>query len=102
MHIAEAALAEVCDILRRHVPPGVEVFAYGSRVHGLNLKPFSDLDLCLRGPASVPWEIVARLRLDFEDSDLPFRVDVVDWARLRRDFREVISGDFVRIFVGLS
>jgi uncharacterized protein len=98
MHIPDAALGQVCDILRRQVPPGVEVFAYGSRAHGRNLKTFSDLDLCLRGSASVPWEVVARLRIAFEDSDLPFRVDVVDWARLKRDFREAISGDFARIF----
>jgi uncharacterized protein len=99
MHIPEAALAEVREILRRQVPPGVQVFAYGSRAHGRNLKPFSDLDLCLRGSASVPWEIVARLRIAFEESDLPFRVNVVDWARLKRNFREVISDDFVQIFV---
>jgi uncharacterized protein len=47
----------------------------------------------------VPWEIVARLRIAFEESDLPFRVNVVDWARLKRNFREVISDDFVQIFV---
>ena len=41
-------------LLREHVP-GVEVWAYGSRVNGVSHEG-SDLDLVLRGPALEPLE----------------------------------------------
>jgi hypothetical protein len=42
VHISEAALDDVHRILHFCLPPDVRVYAYGSRVHGRNLKPFSD------------------------------------------------------------
>lgn len=93
MHITENDLAVVRSILRRCLPVDVQVMAYGSRVHGRNLKPFSDLDLCLKARAEIPAQSVTELRHSFEDSELPFKVDVVEWSRLSDEFRAVISGD---------
>ena len=93
MRLDEADRAELGRILARNLPSGVKVFAFGSRVHGRNLKPFSDIDLCLRGDKPVAGEVLAKLGNDLEDSMLPFKVDVVDWATLSPEFRSVISGD---------
>jgi predicted nucleotidyltransferase len=83
-------------ILRQNVPESIEVFAFGSRVHGRSLKPFSDLDLCLRGKAQVSSGVLERLEAEFRDSDLPIKVDVIDWHRAARDFQAAIAGDLVR------
>jgi predicted nucleotidyltransferase len=82
-------LALVERILAEHVP-GVQVRAFGSRVVG-RARPHSDLDLALMAPAPVALPILARLALAFEESDLPFRVDLVDWARTSEPFRRVIA-----------
>lgn len=79
MHLTAEQLAVVLDVLRRHLP-GREVWAFGSRVHGRRLKPFSDLDLAVVGDAPLPLDEHARVLAAFSDSPLPFRVDVVDWA----------------------
>jgi hypothetical protein len=64
-------------------------------VHGRNLKPFSDLDLCLRGKAEVPSVVLERLDAEFRDSDLVIKVDVIDWHRAAPDFRDAIAKDLV-------
>lgn len=99
MFVTEAELQIVRTILRRHLPGDVRAMVYGSRSTGRNLKPFSDLDLCLRGAAAVDTEAMAGLRRDFADSDLPYRVDVADWMQLAPDFRAAISGDLAPLAV---
>lgn len=79
----------VRDILRTHVPH-CEVWAFGSRVKG-NVKPYSDLDLVVMTESPLPLSVSAALSDAFSDSDLPWKVDVVDWATVSESFREVIE-----------
>jgi predicted nucleotidyltransferase len=85
-----AELAIVRSLLERNVP-GIAVWAFGSRVDG-TAKPHSDLDLVLLARDPVPLATLALLEDDFAESDLPYRVDVVDWTRLDESFRQVIGG----------
>ena len=85
-------LAEVRRILQRHIP-GHSVRAFGSRVQG-NAKPFSDLDLVIMGKTPLDFRQLAALKDAFADSNLPFRVDVVDWAATSEVFRGIIEGAF--------
>lgn len=95
MHLDEISLAKVRSILRRYLPPGTEVLVFGSRAHGRNLKPFSDLDLCLRGTRTIPADVLENLEAGFRESNLPIKVDVIDWHRIAPDFRAAIAGDLV-------
>jgi len=79
----------VRDILRKHVPRH-EVWAFGSRVSG-RVKPYSDLDLAIISDTPLPLGIGAALSEDFSESDLPWRVDVVDWATTSPTFRTIIE-----------
>ena len=79
----------------RSTAPDCDVWAFGSRAHGRGLKPFSDLDLAVRGGGNAPGHRCAALRCAFEDSNLPFRVDVVEWAWLDETFRELIQREHV-------
>jgi len=82
-------LAEVGRILATLVPD-VEVWAFGSRVDG-RAKPHSDLDLAIFSAQSLAPGRVAALAEAFAESDLPFRVDVVDLASVEPAFREIIE-----------
>jgi len=93
--ISSSDLRTVCDILRRHVPDR-EVWAFGSRVAG-KAKPFSDLDLVVMGEAPLGLSVSAALSDDFSESDLPFKVDVVDWATTSPAFREIIKANRVAV-----
>ena len=83
----------VCEILARRLP-GREVWAFGSRAKG-TAKPYSDLDLAILGDEPLPLSILAELADDFSESDLPFKVDIVDWATTGKRFRKVIEAERV-------
>ena len=91
LELAERYLDEVRAILRQHVPD-YEVWAYGSRVTGGAFEA-SDLDLVTRHPADLhqPCENLLDLRDAFVESNLPIRVDVMDWARIPDAFRREIE-----------
>jgi type I restriction enzyme S subunit len=73
-----AHLALVTRLLAEHAP-GCEVRAFGSRVAG-TARRFSDLDLAVMGAGDGPDAAsLERLREAFEESELPIRVDVIDW-----------------------
>jgi predicted nucleotidyltransferase len=69
-------------------------YAFGSRVKGTQRR-LSDLDICFM--ENIPWNIRAHIDEDFEESDLPFKVDVVDWNMCDEGFRAKISTDWVLI-----
>lgn len=90
MHIDAADLETVLNILRAHVSEH-EVWAFGSRVHGRNLKRFSDLDLAIITDKPLDPLLLADLKEAFTESDLPFKVDVLDWAVTNERFRRIIE-----------
>ena len=86
-------LGTVKRILAEHVPD-CEVRAFGSRATWTAWE-YSDLDLAVVSPEPLAWDTHSRLREAFEESDLPIRVDVVDWSTLTDGFRQAIKGDCV-------
>ena len=80
--------AIVRSALRRHVPDR-EVLAFGSRATW-TAKDYSDLDLAVMGEEPLSLRTVSALDEALGDSDLPFKVDVVDWARIDEGFRAII------------
>ena len=80
----------VQDVLRRHLPDGVKVWVFGSRATWAT-KDSSDLDLALEGDGEIPPRSLSALEAAFEDSDLPYAVDVVDVNRIGRRFRRIVE-----------
>ena len=93
LKIEPEELETVRGILRVHVP-GLEVWAFGSRVHGENLKPFSDLDLAIITETPLDAEKLAELREAFSESALPFKVDFLDWSVTNERFKRLIRQDY--------
>jgi predicted nucleotidyltransferase len=90
----------VKSLLELYVPES-EVWAYGSRVTG-GYYEASDLDLVVLNPLDLTQETVgtARLKEAFMESDLPIRVDVLDWARIPQSFHTGIERAYVIIQEG--
>ncbi len=74
--------------------PLYEVWAFGSRVTG-KAKQFSDLDLAIITQQPLSLSEYAILKEAFDESDLPFKVDIVDWAATSVTFREIIKANKV-------
>ena len=88
---------QIDALLRKHAP-GIEVWAYGSRVNGGSHEG-SDLDLALRGPMlkPIPSRMMADLVDALERSNIPILVQVHDWARLPESFHREIERNYVAI-----
>jgi predicted nucleotidyltransferase len=69
---------------------------FGSRATGRS-KPGSDLDVVVFPPA--PESVIGDLRLAFEESDLPIRVDVLAWDQIESSrLRDEIARHAVPFF----
>ncbi|HBI21718.1 MAG TPA: hypothetical protein DDY37_03890 [Legionella sp.] len=88
---------QVKAILKKGAPD-LEIWAYGSRVKGGGHEA-SDLDLVVRDPNALlkPIDNLAQLKQAFIDSDLPFLVDLMDWACLPDGYRVEIQKQHVVI-----
>lgn len=78
----------VCEILNEHVPDR-KVLAFGSRATW-TAKQYSDLDLAVLGDEPLLLNVKSALTEGFSESDLPFKVDIVEWARIDENFRDKI------------
>ena len=82
-----------------HFVPNEEVWAYGSRVDGSGHE-LSNLDLVIRNHSDLKvsvGQVLAELREAFSQSNLPFLVDVHNWARLPAAFWANIEAPHVLI-----
>ena len=96
--ITNEELAIVKQILQTHIP-NLEVWAFGSRVKG-NAKPYSDLDLAVITKEPLSLQTHADLVDAFSESDLPWKVDIVDWALVAEPFKQVIMYQYVVVQEG--
>ncbi len=91
LNLTPAQKAIVCAIVDAHLPRQ-RVRVFGSRAGskaGTANKPFSDLDLLILG-AALDSSLRGMLEEAFDESDLPFRVDMVEVAEVAN-----VSPDFL-------
>lgn len=79
----------ILDILKKYP---YTFYAYGSRVKGTH-KPTSDLDVCFM--ETIPFGIQGRIEEEFEESDLPFQVELSDFNLMSPHFQNKIKKDLV-------
>jgi predicted nucleotidyltransferase len=92
-------LALVKAILTKHLADNAKIYVFGSRARG-NARKFSDLDLAIDYQGKeVPAPIHAELAYDFEDSDLPFKVDIVDLNSISDNFKKNIGNDLTLLLL---
>lgn len=91
-------LETVQILLRGALPPGTIVWAFGSRVNGTAIEG-SDLDLVVHYAHDAPADLAA-LRAVFRDSNLPFTVQLLDWATIPEHFRQEIFACYEELLTG--
>jgi len=90
LQISDSEWQQVSAILQRYLLQ-YEVWAFGSRVKG-HAKPYSDLDLAVISTTPLALPLLAEVAEAFSESDLPWKVDLVDWATTSEQFKQVIAG----------
>ena len=88
--LTDKELSLVNAILRAHLPDSVTVHVFGSRATG-PVKAWSDLDLVLETNGPLPLSQIAALAEAFEESALPWKVDLVDRSTVSDGFGRLID-----------
>lgn len=97
MDIEPNHLKIIKNVLQNYLPPNSTVWVFGSRAKN-HAKKFSDLDLAIKAPKPLSMSLMAKLNLAFEESLLPYKVDIIDWLTINEAFRNNIINDKVLLW----
>ena len=87
--IKENHLKMIKEILNKY---SYTFYVYGSRAKKKARKN-SDLDLCYK--ETISQKVISDLKEQFEESDLPFKVDIVSWENMNPTFQKLIEKDLI-------
>lgn len=90
-------LSKIKNILFQYLDPERDkVFIYGSRATG-GARKFSDVDIGVKRQRAkiVPADTISDLKEAFEESDIPYTVDVVDFSGVSDRFKSVALGKII-------
>lgn len=72
-----------------------KIYLFGSRTKGSSRK-YSDIDIALDCP-NLNENILLKIKNDFENSTLPYEVDVLDLNNISETFKQHIKQDLTEI-----
>ena len=79
----------IINILNTYIKKG-KVYAFGSRYKNNNRK-FSDFDIAIDIGEKLSFEFLTSLKDAFEESDLPYRVDIIDYNNISDKFKKIVD-----------
>ena len=79
------------EILKHHLSDSTLVWVFGSRANH-TARPFSDIDIVIDMQGqTLSASLLTELTSECEGSDLPMKVDIVDWNTIDETFKEIIK-----------
>ncbi len=99
INVAPQDLKILRKLLDKHLP-GTAVWIYGSRVKSIST-PKSDLDVVVFSTPKQRLQ-VSNLREEFDESDLPFQIDLFVWDDVPEAFKMRIKSEAVILVEGKS
>ena len=94
LDITPAQHRELLQLLQQFLPQ-VRVWTFGSRVKAC-ARPYSDLDLVLFAKPEQKSQVFA-LQEALEESNLPFKVDLLIWDEIPDNFKTNIQNQFISL-----
>ena len=95
LQLTEQELLIVKTILQDQLA-GIPVWAYGSRTKG-SAKRYSDLDLAVITQEPLTFQKLATLENAFSDSELEWKVDILDWASASEEFKRIVLKHYISL-----
>ena len=84
-------LTIIKDILKNY---NYSFYVFGSRVTG-KAKRLSDVDIFYSD--DIPFNLVDKIEENLAESDLPYKVDLVDFHNCDHDFQKIMLQNFIAI-----
>lgn len=90
-----ATLSFIRQTLRARLPDlSYRFFLFGSRAIG-DAHPYSDFDVGILGKAPASTVAMHAIREELDESNLPVRVDVVDFSKIADSFKRVAMQNII-------
>lgn len=86
----------IIDVLNKSINNNAKYYIYGSRAKG-SYKQYSDIDIAIDNETEIPANVIAKISADFENSTLPWKVDVIDLNSIDENFKKLIRDDLKKI-----
>jgi type I restriction enzyme S subunit len=97
INLSNNQLQIVLDILQKHLDEHARVWVFGSRAKGI-AKKFSDLDIAIDAGKALSFDQLVDLENAFVESDLAYKVDVVDLQNVKDSiFKKIIEEQAVEL-----
>lgn len=93
--LEEEQLSLLKTILRKYFPNG-EIRVFGSRYKHTN-KPYSDIDIVIVGKEKIDIATYSKVTEELEESNLKYRVDLLDWCSISEEFQKIIEEGYETI-----
>ena len=95
--LEEVTISEIKKIVFQFLNPQKDrVFIFGSRAIGGERK-FSDVDIGIESKRKLTGEILVNIREAFEESNIPYTVDVVDFSNVSEKFKTLALQKIIRL-----
>ncbi|MBI2092106.1 MAG: nucleotidyltransferase domain-containing protein [Deltaproteobacteria bacterium] len=87
----------IIDAILEFIPVKIEIYFAGSRISG-SARASSDLDILIKGTAPIDLTSLSQIKEKFEESNLPFKVDVLDYHRCSPQMIKNISKNMCKVY----
>ncbi len=86
---------EIVKGVLNKIIPNATVYVFGSRAKNC-AKPYSDLDLAIDiNGEKLNLSTLAKLKSAFEETTIPYKIDIVDLNSISEEFKNNIKNDLV-------
>ncbi len=97
-NIPKGDLSYLIETLDKHLTPeSYQLFVFGSRSQEALCKTHSDLDIAVMMDSAIPRKTLFNIEEDFEESNLNYRVDLLDLHRISESFKQTIRHKLIAI-----
>ena len=86
----------IINILNKNINNIAKYYVFGSRSKG-DYKEYSDIDIAIDSGKKIEDNVMSAIMTDFENSTLPYKVDVVDLNSVSEDFKNLIKDDLKKL-----
>ncbi len=93
--IEKEQLTIIKEILRKYFPQE-EIRIFGSRYKHTN-NPYSDIDIAIVGKKKIDLQTYSKVKEEIEESNVKYRVDLIDWASISKEFQKIIEEGYESI-----
>ena len=84
----------ILEILNKHAK-NAKFYIFGSRARG-DYSRYSDIDIAIDG-AGLNSDILSKINSEFDNSTMPYEVDVIDINSISSDFKKMILNDLIEL-----